>query len=81
MADVVWWSKSGSVLHRRPQCPAFRRSVAAEYNAMVNAKATGRTKGIGNVQSYDFAEDIMSAASDYPPEGWPLCQLCGGNQP
>lgn len=73
--DVVYWSSTGRVLHRDPDCPphvrARRRALAAlesgDYLAMLAAP---------QIHWYDFAEDAMTSGI-YPPESFDLCRRCG----
>jgi hypothetical protein len=70
-AEVVWWSDTGKVLHRDPDCPPF---VRARYNALA-ALASGDMERGTAIRSYDFAEDT-SPPSPYPPQRMTACRRC-----
>lgn len=72
MSDVVWWSDTGKVLHKDPNCPAFVWVRAAAIRAMDRGDYA---RGV-RIRSYDFAESNC-VAEPYPPEHMQLCRRCG----
>lgn len=72
MEDIVWWSDTGKVLHRDPDCPPF---VQARRRAIAAMERGDYERGVV-IRSYDFNESSMFGG-EYPPERMMLCGRCG----
>lgn len=69
--DVVWWSRTGGVLHRSPNCPPLLRVKARS----LAAAAHGDYSLLGLIRSYDFNAPVTGQDA-YPPDGLMPCRRC-----